>query len=75
MLIDAMHIRCGATSPDPIVQAILDAKTLVHDLSTGEDHSAGCGILMLWWDSYRCVDCEKFMHRECLRKHFADTAG
>ena len=73
-IIDALHIGCGATTPDPIRQAKLDAATALHDLTTGEDHSAGCGVLLLWWDAYRCLDCDKFFHQECLRVHFARTA-
>lgn len=73
-LIDAMHIRCGATTPDPIQQAVHDATTALHDFTNGEDHSAGCAVLILWWDSFRCLDCEKFFHKECLRRHFMNTA-
>lgn len=73
-LIDALHIACGATSPNPATQAAIQAATAVYDLATGEDHSAGCGTLLLWWDSYRCLDCDKFFHKECLKVHFARTA-
>jgi hypothetical protein len=74
-VIDALHIRCGATTPDPLKQAALDLATSLHDVRTGEDHSAGCGILERWWDLYRCLDCDKFMHKECLRVHFKRTAS
>ena len=73
LLVDAMHIRCGATTPEPTIQALLDAKTLIHDVTTGENHNAGCGKLILWWEAYRCVDCDKFMHRECIQEHFKRT--
>lgn len=71
---DALHIRCGATTPDPEKQAALDTLTTLHDLTTGENHTAGCGALVLWWDSFRCLDCEKFMHKDCLVIHFRRTS-
>lgn len=74
LIVDAIVIRCGATTPDPAVQAVLDAKTALHDQQTGEDHSAGCGVLLPWWDAYRCVDCDKFFHKPCIADHFRRTA-
>jgi hypothetical protein len=72
-LIDAMHIRCGAATPEPLVAVLQELQTLAHDALTGENHQAGCGKKLLWWDSYRCVDCDKFFHLECIREHFERT--
>jgi hypothetical protein len=37
-----------------------------------EPNYGGCGQMMAWVHTYRCRQCGRWMHGECLDRHFAD---
>lgn len=36
---------------------------------------AGCGKRIPWITAYRCLECGRWMHADCLRIHFLDSQG
>jgi hypothetical protein len=40
--------------------------------SKGESPDGGCGKQLGWLHAYRCLECGRWMHAECLRQHFAE---
>lgn len=36
----------------------------------GHSQEGGCGKQLGWLHAYRCLDCGRFMHADCLRQHF-----
>jgi len=42
------------------------------DMHDGRESGIGCKEVFAWdGEAYRCVDCDVYMHRHCMRKHFA----
>ncbi len=65
------RIACGDTHPDPETEARFRA------LRAGagfEDDGTGCGGRGVWTFMFRCVECGRFFHRDCILKHFAAHA-
>lgn len=63
-----LHIRCGCSDPDPVVEAKIVAARTAANPALGFD---GCGRLMVVWQSFRCTECGRWLHRDCALKHFA----
>jgi hypothetical protein len=57
-------IRCGRSHPHPHTEVVIQR-------SRPGPIRGGCGKLIRWWNAYRCVECGVWMHRTCLREHFA----
>lgn len=38
----------------------------------GGKPDGGCGRQMNWLSAYRCLECGRWMHAECLRQHFVE---
>lgn len=38
----------------------------------GESQDGGCGRSLPWLHAYRCLECGRWMHAECLRQHFVE---
>jgi hypothetical protein len=36
---------------------------------------AGCGKPMTWVHAYRCRQCARWLHGDCMDRHFGDTAA
>lgn len=62
------RIRCGASHPDARIDA--DLQDMRDSLNFPKDTS-GCGASAIWSVMYRCVECARWFHRDCARKHFA----
>ena len=62
------RIRCGHTHPDPVTER------RYQELRKAQGHKieGGCNGNMLWTYAYRCVECGRFFHRECILAHFAE---
>ncbi len=58
------RITCGAFHPNP------EADRLTREMSPPSQYD-GCGRHMVWSYAYRCVDCGRWFHRACIRRHFA----
>lgn len=58
--------RCGNTGIDPATERRI--RSLRGETPPGFD---GCGNEVSWILVYRCLECGRYMHAECLRKHFA----
>lgn len=62
-------IACGASDPDHGAERkIQEARA-----ATGHpvDDAACGGQLMVWMSAYRCGECGRFFHRDCLYQHFS----
>lgn len=62
-------IECGSDHPDPEIAA--DLRTM--RANEGYPTEGGCGRRMRWVSAYRCVECGRWFHRDCIREHFAAT--
>jgi hypothetical protein len=60
-------IICGASHPD---LAIEDRVQLARARKRTSSDADGCGRTMVWTAAYRCVDCGRWFHRDCIRRHF-----
>ena len=64
-------VTCGASHPDleieNRVQAARVRKGALMD-------AGGCGRTIVWTAAYRCVDCGRWFHHDCLREHFEIAA-
>jgi hypothetical protein len=67
--IDAGWITCGADHPDPEIAAALRRMRE----EAGYPTEGGCGKRMCWTLAFRCVECGRWMHRDCIRKHFQES--
>lgn len=63
----APTIACGQTDPDPNVERRVVA--MRQQIGAPTDDSA-CGRMMVWSIAYRCAECGRWFHRECLVRHF-----
>jgi hypothetical protein len=61
------RITCGASHPDPAVEQRFQEVRSDRDAPTD---TAGCGRSMVWTVAFRCVDCGRWFHRDCILKHF-----
>lgn len=68
------RIVCGHSHPDARMND--DINALREDAGASPDN-AGCGRAGIWPVMYRCAECARWFHRDCIRKHFAahKTAG
>jgi hypothetical protein len=66
---DAARIACGASHPDPRVEARFDGLRE----AAGQPTGGGCWKLIPWTAAYRCVQCGRWGHERCLRAHFAES--
>ena len=42
------------------------------DTADGRASGIGCGEAFTWdGEMYRCIDCDVYMHKHCMRRHFA----
>lgn len=57
---------CGNTAPDERGEAIVQSMRA----ETGGSPEGGCGKPIEWLVAYRCLECGRWMHAECLRGHF-----
>jgi hypothetical protein len=67
-------ITCGSSHPDFAVEervqrARAKERDRVSEESDAED-AYGCGGTIVWTAAYRCVDCGRWFHRDCIRRHF-----
>jgi hypothetical protein len=60
-------IACGASHPDLAVETRVQ---LARSRGSATEVGDGCGRTMVWTVAYRCVDCGRWFHRDCIRKHF-----
>jgi hypothetical protein len=65
-----ISLRCGETWPDE------ERERITNDLRAEQGHpeglNGGCGKgPVKWMYLYRCVECGRFFHRQCIEKHFA----
>lgn len=60
---------CGVTHPNPEIEAMPQA------MREAESHAlaGGCGKPLRWVLSYRCVECDRWMHYDCILKHFKEA--
>lgn len=68
------QLVCGASHPDADVERRINA---MRDHEVGCEPPGrwqGCGISLVWTYAYRCVECGRWLHRECARRHFGVTA-
>ena len=63
-------IICGASHPDLAIEERVQLARLREGAASD---SEGCGRTMVWTVAYRCVDCGRWFHRECIRRHFASS--
>ena len=68
-IFDAQKIVCGYTWPDPVDEAAIQTSRREQGFRT----DGGCGKEMPWTVSYRCLECGRFMHSTCLKRHFEET--
>jgi hypothetical protein len=61
------RVACGATDPDPYVEALIAEMRQNINAPKGFD---GCGGSGVWSYMYRCVECGRWMHKDCILKHF-----
>ncbi len=59
---------CGNTALDP------DSEARVRALreQSGDAADMGCQRVIGWLHAYRCLECGRWMHAECLRQHFVE---
>lgn len=62
------RVACGASHPDPEINAGIEAMRSAEQART--DGFNGCGHAGIWSVMFRCVECGRWLHRECARKHF-----
>lgn len=65
---ESTTVRCGDSHPDAAVEQRFVA------LRQEEGHSSeshGCGREAHWTFLFRCVECGRWYHRECIARHFA----
>lgn len=62
-------IVCGDDHPNPVTNDL--AKML--RANEGYPTEGGCGRRMRWTYAYRCVECGRWFHRDCIKEHFAAT--
>jgi hypothetical protein len=60
---------CGVTHPDPEIEERTQALRLAEGYAT----EGGCGKPLRWVLAYRCVECGRWYHRDCILQHFAET--
>jgi hypothetical protein len=61
------RVTCGASHPDPAIEQRVQSARVAH--GTPAD-SAGCGRTMVWTVAFRCVECGRWFHRDCIETHF-----
>lgn len=72
------RVACGATHPDPEIEERFVALRANEKAPSGFD---GCGRAGVWTFMFRCVECGRWMHKDCILRHFeshrtpADVAG
>lgn len=59
---------CGNTALDEQSEAIVRSMRA----EAGGAPEGGCGQLIEWLMAYRCLECGRWMHAECLRQHFVE---
>lgn len=66
---ERVTIACGATHPDPNTERRFRA------LREAEGHKVegGCGSMLHWTYAFRCVECCRWFHRQCILDHFAES--
>lgn len=62
------HIVCGQSHPDSEIEARTHAHRITLGMST---EPQGCGQEMHWTLAYRCVECARWFHHDCIKHHFA----
>lgn len=62
------RIACGHSHPDPKFNADIDR---LRESEGAPPDTSGCGAAGIWPVMYRCVECARWFHRDCIRKHFA----
>lgn len=60
-------ILCGQSHPDPEIEARTNAHRADLGMTTDQQ---GCGQKMHWTLAYRCVECARWFHHECIKQHF-----
>jgi hypothetical protein len=60
-------VRCGDTDPDSVVETRINE--VREEIGAPSDHS-GCRRSIVWTFAYRCVECGRWFHRDCIQKHF-----
>lgn len=59
---------CGNTALD----AESERRIRCQRAELGARLDGGCGRQMNWLSAYRCLECGRWMHAECLRQHFVE---
>lgn len=67
----AMLIWCGDSSPHRETEARFRALRAEQGEPPGTHE--GCGKKMHWTFAYRCLNCARFMHAQCLQRHFESS--
>ena len=62
------RIVCGRTSMDDREEEMI--QQMRQDVNAPDDTS-GCGTTCLWKLAFRCAECGRWFHRDCIQKHFA----
>jgi hypothetical protein len=63
------YIRCGDSHPNPSIEDIIAQERTLRDAP--KDDGCACGDIMHWTLAYRCVECGRFYHHDCIKAHFA----
>lgn len=68
------RVICGTFHPDLDMhrRCMVLAGYAQEDADSYDD--TGCGRSILWTFAYRCVECGRWFHRDCIRRHFAKAA-
>lgn len=64
-----LPVVCGRTHVDDRAEEIATRWRSADGYRTG----GGCGGALSLLTAYRCLECGRWMHADCLRQHFAES--
>ena len=65
------RVVCGTTYTDSDTERRIQSMRA----TAGFSLEGGCNKSLIWRYAYRCLECGRWMHAECLRLHFAQSAA
>lgn len=68
---ELVRVACGTFHPDRETHNRTAAQAGYPPDSYDD---TGCGQPIPWTFAYRCVDCGRWFHRDCIKRHFARNA-